>query len=336
MPSGTPHSPFQRYRGWLSEVVAPLEDYIDEVVDPRDHYLDLKEIAEGESGSVYSARLTHKDANRLRLPAHIKAKDAEDIANGREILIAIKSVAIVPSGSPKLNDLRHELSLMKGLSHENLIALDALYVDLLEDTLWIRMELMERSLADVISLVESGLMLQDRTMARFAADILKGLEYLEQHYIAHRDIRSDNLLVNKSGVLKITDFANAVQVSPQNPMRDDAVGVAYWQAPEVRNPPYNALKIDVWSLGATVWEMSETQPPFADTNNFSNRWPEVESPEIHSPAFHEFLGLCSEPPETRPSAGELLKSSFINNACGRPVIVQLLAQCVAIETAFQG
>lgn len=128
------------------------------------------------------------------------------------------------------------------------------------------------------------------------------------------------------------------------------------------------MKIDVWSLGATVWEMSETQPPFADTNNFTNRWPEVQHPEIHSPAFHEFLTLCSEPPETRPSAGELLKvstvnhpaiplahsflldennriliylsylytqSSFINNACGRPVIVQLLAQCVAIETAFQ-
>ncbi|KAJ2915100.1 hypothetical protein MD484_g5300, partial [Candolleomyces efflorescens] len=339
MPSGTPQTPFQRYRGWLSEVVAPLEDYIDEQIDPRDHYLDLKEIAEGESGSVYSARLTHKDADKLhRLPAHVKAKDAEDIANGREILVAIKSVAIVPSGSPKLNDLRHELGLMRGPlapGNENLVALDALYVDLLEDTLWIRMELMERSLADVISLVDQGLMLQDRTMARFASDILRGLEYLEQHNIAHRDIRSDNLLVNKAGVLKITDFANAVQVSPQNPMRDDAVGVPYWQAPEVRSPPYNAMKIDVWSLGATVWEMSETEPPFADTNNFSNRWPEVQQPEIHSPAFHEFLTLCSEPPETRPSAGELLKSSFINNACGRPVIVQLLAQCVAIETAFQ-
>ncbi|KAF6741373.1 STE/STE20/PAKA protein kinase [Ephemerocybe angulata] len=334
MPSGTPLSPFQRYRGWLSEVVAPLEDYIDEIVDPRDHYLDLKEIAEGESGSVYSARLTHKDAGRLRLPPLVKARDAEDIANGREILVAIKSVAIVPSGSPKLTDLRHELSLMRGLSQDNLISLDALYVDLLEDTLWIRMELMERSLADVVALVDGGLILPDRTMARFASDILRGLEYLQEHNMAHRDIRSDNLLVNKQGVLKITDFANAVQVPADYPMREDAAGVLYWQAPEVRNPPYNVLKIDVWSLGATVWEMSETQPPFADTNQFADRWPSVQQPEMHSPAFHDFLRLCSEPAATRPTATELLKSAFIRDACGRPVIVHLLSQCLAIEAAY--
>lgn len=171
IPSGTPSSPFERYRGWQSEVVAPLEEFIDDMVDPHDHYLDLKEIAEGESGSVYSARLIYKDADRLRLPPLVKARDSEDIANGREILVAIKSVAILPSGSQKLNDLQHELTLMRGLAQENLISLDALYVDLLEDTLWIRMELMERSLADVIALVDNGLILQDRTMARFASDV---------------------------------------------------------------------------------------------------------------------------------------------------------------------
>jgi p21-activated kinase 1 len=270
LPSGTPSSPFERYRGWQSEVVAPLEEFIDDMVDPHDHYLDLKEIAEGESGSVYSARLIYKDAVRLRLPPLVKARDSEDIANGREILVAIKSVAILPSGSQKLNDLRHELTLMRGLAQENLISLDALYVDLLEDTLWIRMELMERSLADVIALVDSGLILQDRTMARFASDvcvwfpsiaqrrlltsypqIAKGLEYLQQHNIAHRDIRSDNLLLNTKGVLKISacyplvscicladlllaDFANARQVTDENPFLEDPAGVLYWQAPEVR------------------------------------------------------------------------------------------------------
>ncbi|EFI26903.1 STE/STE20/PAKA protein kinase [Coprinopsis cinerea okayama7 len=335
LPTGTPASPFQRYRGWLSEVVQPLEEYIDEGVDPRDHYLDLKEIAEGESGSVFSARLIQKDADKLRLPAHVKAQDADDFANNREVLVAIKSVAIVPSGSPKLKDLQHELGLMKGLHHENVIGLDSLYVDFLEDTLWIRMELMERSLADIIGLVDAGLMLPDRMMARFASDILSGLDYLQRHHIAHRDVRSDNLLINKHGVLKLTDFANAVQVSAQNPMRTEPAGVLYWQAPEVRSPPYNAMKVDVWSLGATVWEMAETQPPFADTNEFGDRWPPLSRPQLVSPAFHEFLRLCSEPAASRPTAGELLKTPFVKNACGRAVIVQLLSQCIAIESAFE-
>ena len=169
-----PLSPFQQYRGWLSDVVAPLEEFIDEAVDPRDHYLNLKEIAEGESGSVYSACLNPLTASKLRLSPAIKAKDAEDMAQhpDQTKLVAIKSVAIVPSGSPKLVDLQRELTLMKGLSHhENVLGMDGVYVDLVEDSLWVRMELMERSLADLVGLVGDGLMLQDRMLARFASDV---------------------------------------------------------------------------------------------------------------------------------------------------------------------
>ena len=168
-----PLSPFQQYRGWLSAVVAPLEEFIDETVDPRNHYLDLREIAEGESGSVYSACLNPLTASKLRLPPAIKAKDAEDISQHPEQVkfVAIKSVAIVPSGSPKLVDLQRELTLMKGLSHENVLGMDGVYVDLVEDSLWVRMELMERSLADLVGLVGDGLMLQDRMLARFASDV---------------------------------------------------------------------------------------------------------------------------------------------------------------------
>ncbi|KAG5644279.1 hypothetical protein DXG03_008764 [Asterophora parasitica] len=330
----TPLSPFQRYRGWLSEVVAPLEEFIDETVDPREFYLDLQEIAEGESGSVFAARLTDKNINRLRLPPLVKAHDDDDLANGRTTLVAIKSVAILPSGSPKLIDLERELSLMKGLWHDNVLSMDAVYVDLVEDALWIRMELMERSLADIIGLVGQGLVLQDRTIARFVSDVLQALDYLQTQRIAHRDVRSDNLLLNSTGILKLTDFSNAVQVTRESPMRSEPAGVAYWQAPEVRSPPYNALQVDVWSLGATIWEMAESEPPFAETQQFGDRWPSLTNPQLYSPAYHDFLRLCSEPPSSRPTPSELKKTPFINNACGRPVIVQLISQCMAIEQAL--
>ena len=169
----SPLSPFQRYRGWLSAVVAPLEEFIDEAVDPREHYLDLREIAEGESGSVFAAVLNSSTAHKLRLPPLVKAKDADEILHGRTVLVAIKSVVIVPSGSPKLEDLQRELGLMRGLGlgHENVLGMDGVYVDLVEDSLWVRMELMERSLADIIGLAGDGLQLQERTIARFASDV---------------------------------------------------------------------------------------------------------------------------------------------------------------------
>ncbi|KIM41724.1 hypothetical protein M413DRAFT_71058 [Hebeloma cylindrosporum] len=333
--TSTPLSPFQRYRGWLSAVVAPLEEFIDEAVDPREHYLDLREIAEGESGSVFAAMLNSSTAHKLRLPPLVKARDADEILHGRTVLVAIKSVAIVPSGSPKLVDLQRELGLMRGLGlgHENVLGMDGVYVDLVEDSLWVRMELMERSLADIIGLAGDGLQLQERTIARFASDVLCALEYLQKHHIAHRDVRSDNLLLNKHGVLKLADFSNAIQVTRESSMRDDVVGVPFWQAPEVRRPPYDALRVDVWSLGATVWEMAQQDPPFADTQQLAERWPPLRQPDLFSPAFHDFLRKCSEPAAVRPSPGEI---PFITHkACGRQVVVLLLAQCMAIEKHLQ-
>ncbi|KAF8731601.1 hypothetical protein AX14_004586 [Amanita brunnescens Koide BX004] len=328
----TPITPAPRYRGWLSEVVKPLEDFIDEAIDPREYYIDLQEIAEGESGSVFAARIASgEDMTKLRLSPALMQRDREVLDSGEPVAIAIKSVAIVPSGSPKLLELERELKLMQGLSHEYILGMDALYVDLVEDSLWIRMELMERSLADVVSLVDSGLVLLDRMIARFASDVLQALQFLQHHNIAHRDVRSDNLLLNINGVLKLADFSTAVRVSPSSPMQSDIVGVAYWQAPEVRVPPYDALKVDVWSLGATIWETAEAEPPFSITQQLSDRWPPLSKPKLFSPAFHDFLRQCSEPAASRPSPASLCSHPFVMNACGRSVIMQLLSQCMTIE-----
>ena len=47
----------------------------------------------------------------------------------------------------------------------------ALYVDLIEDSLWIEMEFIERSLADVLALVEEGLVSEEKAIARFTGDV---------------------------------------------------------------------------------------------------------------------------------------------------------------------
>ncbi|KAK7045473.1 hypothetical protein VNI00_007726 [Paramarasmius palmivorus] len=334
----TPITPAQRYPGWVSEVLKPLEEFIDEQVDPREYYSDLQEIAEGESGSVFAAKITDTgNLHKLKLPPLLKAQDADNQMRGVTSLVAIKCVAIMPTGSTKLDDLRRELVLLKGISHPNILTMDALYVDVVEDSLWIRMELMERSLADVIELIDEGLMLQERMIARFTSDIAEALTFLRSHNIAHRDVRSDNLLLDRHGYLKLTDFSNAIKLPRESPMAFDPVGVLYWQAPEIRIGPYNALKVDVWSLGATVWEMAQARPPFADSETASpaERWPPLDKPQLYSPAFHDFLRLCSEPFSSRPDASQLTKNPFVKNSCGRPVIIQLLQQCTAIEQVIQ-
>lgn len=76
-----------------------------------------------------------------------------------------------------------------------------------------------------------------------------------------------------------------------------------------RGGTYHALKVDVWSLGATVWETAQSEPPFTDIQDprqFGDRWPSLTHPEIYSRSFHDFLRLCSEPAATRPDPSDLL------------------------------
>ncbi|KIJ61266.1 hypothetical protein HYDPIDRAFT_116285 [Hydnomerulius pinastri MD-312] len=344
--------------GLQHPLLTSLQPYI-VPLDPSSRFVDLIKIAEGESGSVFAARAA-STSSQVEVQPH--EGTVRSIPAGTSH-VAIKQIPLPPlSTSPSLSDdsplssklasLLHELVLLKNLEHEHLLLPDGVYVgpgadddgspepaSALDTSLWIRMELMERSLADVVGLVGEGLGLQERMMGRFSSDVLLGLEYLQRQHIAHRDLRSDNLLLNAGGVVKLADFSSAIRVTRDAPTVTGAIGVVYWQAPEMRIGPYDALRVDVWSLGATVWELAETVPPFSTQTTFSvqsarrigSQWPPLKHPEHYSRGFHDFLKLCGREAARRPGPRELLNTPFIRNACGRAAILQLLSQCRSIE-----
>ncbi|KAJ7241266.1 hypothetical protein C8J57DRAFT_1561458, partial [Mycena rebaudengoi] len=205
----------------------------------------------------------------------------------------------------KLVDVRRELKVLRGLCASIYWAWMRrmwLYVDLVEDALWIWIE---RSLADMVGLMEEGLGLQEpRIIALLMSDVSFFFFRARFPAEAPRDLRSDNLLLNGEVVSFALDFSNAVQIKPESPRCAGPVSVPYWQAPEV---------------DATVWALAEARPPSSDTE------PPVSEPALYSPAFHEFSRLCSEPVEGRAEPGALLlETPFIHCARGEPAIIQLL------------
>jgi len=177
--------------------------------------------------------------------------------------------------------------------------------------------------------------ISEKMVARFVRDVLLALSYIRKHHIAHRDVRSDNLLLSRSGVLKLSDFSNAVCSPPGTPKRSDSVGVIYWQAPEMRTGLYDPLKVDVWSLGATMWELVHGSPPFEDVKDtrdiVGGQLPPVREPEAFSRSFHDFLHSCSQSATSRLDPDELLDAEFVRTACPRSEIVRLLGQCRTID-----
>lgn len=160
--------------------------------NPMSYFTNLVEIAEGESGSVFAARVVSSSAESRAQGQ--QASTERPIPPGTSH-VAIKRIPLPPlSSSPSLSDdsqvsnklvsVLHELCLLKNLDHEHLLLLDAVYVcsnstqaedagpaSTVDTSLWIRMELMERSLADIIGLVAEGLALQERLVGRFASDV---------------------------------------------------------------------------------------------------------------------------------------------------------------------
>ncbi|KIJ24160.1 hypothetical protein M422DRAFT_137603, partial [Sphaerobolus stellatus SS14] len=303
----------------LPLVLLPLKDYIYLSYNPLDTFTDLIQVAEGQYGSVYSARM------------------ASQIDTDSD-LIAVKKVPIPVNGTPKIAQLKHELNIMSKVRHIHILANDGLFFDYAESALWVRMELMDRSLADVLALGDEDLVIEEPVMARLASDILLALVFLNENGIAHRDVRSDNLLINADGVLKLADFSNAVRFSSRDPTVYGIVGIHHWQAPEVRKGHYDASKVDVWSLGATIWECAEMIPPFTDIDDpaaLGVRWPPLTRRDQLSHDFHDFLRLCSEPSSQRPLPSKLVRTPFIQRACPREDILDFLNLCRSIEEGLQ-
>jgi serine/threonine protein kinase len=87
--------------------------------------------------------------------------------------------------------------------------------------------------------------------------LVKGLAFLHEHKVAHRDIKPDNLVCDDTFCLKIIDFDAAIEVEDENTEVDEYRGTKGWTAPEMRTrdgltPMHSPIKADRWSCGRVL------------------------------------------------------------------------------------
>ena len=70
-------------------------------------------------------------------------------------------------------------------------------------------------------------------MAYIIREILKGLDVIHSKRQLHRDLKSDNILVNQKGDIKVADFGYALQLTKEKLTSKDLVGTPAWMAPEL-------------------------------------------------------------------------------------------------------
>lgn len=104
-------------------------------------------------------------------------------------------------------------------------------------------------------------------IARFyASNILLGLEVLHQHNVVYRDLKPENVLIDKDGYAKITDFGLSKENIQGNQQATSFCGTPEYLAPETLLRTGTGKAADWWSFGAIIYEMLTGLPPFYDKN----------------------------------------------------------------------
>ncbi|KAJ4796267.1 Mitogen-activated protein kinase kinase kinase 1 [Rhynchospora pubera] len=233
------------------------------------------------------------------------------------VFFAVKEVLADQGSNAKqcIIQLEQEIALLSQFEHENIVQYYG--TDKEESKLYIFLELVTQG--SLASLYEKY-RLRDSQVSAYTRQILKGLEYLHERNIVHRDIKCANILVHANGSVKLADFGLAKEITKMNNLKS-CKGSAYWMAPEVVNPKSTyGPPADIWSLGCTVLEMLTRQLPYPHLE-----WTQAlfqigqgvppPIPTHLSKDARSFISQCVKVDAfDRPSASELLDHPFVKGS----------------------
>ncbi|KAF5904538.1 serine/threonine-protein kinase Nek4 [Clarias magur] len=164
---------------------------------------------------------------------------------------------------------------------------------------------------------QKGELLPERQVVEWFVQIAMALQYLHEKHILHRDLKTQNIFLTKTNIIKVGDLGIARVLENQNDMASTLIGTPYYMSPELfSNKPYN-YKSDIWALGCCVYEMATLKHAFnaKDMNSLVYRIVEGKLPQMPSkydPQLGELIKrmLCKRP-DDRPDVKHILRQPYI-------------------------
>ncbi|KAM6362746.1 cyclin-dependent kinase 7 isoform 6-T6 [Pluvialis apricaria] len=280
--------------------------------------------------------MTDEEIEFIQFATVYKARDK----NVNQI-VAIKKIKLGHRSEAKDGINRtalREIKLLQELSHPNIIGLIDAFGH--KSNISLVFDFMETDLEVIIK--DTSIVLTQSHIKAYMLMTLQGLEYLHQHWILHRDLKPNNLLLDENGILKLADFGLAKSFGSPNRVYTHQVVTRWYRAPELLfGARMYGVGVDMWAVGCILAELLLRVPFLPGDSDLDqltrifetlgtpteDQWPGMTSlPDYVT--FKSFPGMPLQ--HIFSAAGDdllnLLQGLFTFNPCSRVTATQALKQ----------
>ena len=180
--------------------------------------------------------------------------------------------------------IEREISILKKLNHYNTIKLYNIIQN--ENFIFLIQEYVPNG--ELLHFLENpeNMNLTENHICKIYQQIISGIEYLHDIGIAHRDLKLENILLNRDKNIKIIDFGLSNKYNKENgELLQSSCGSPCYAAPEmIKGIQYHGLDTDIWSSGILLYLMLCKSFPFNDKNN-SKLYQKILSGKFNLPNY---------------------------------------------------
>ncbi|XP_030760629.1 cyclin-dependent-like kinase 5 isoform X2 [Sitophilus oryzae] len=250
-------------------------------------YEKLEKIGEGTYGTVFKA----------------KNRESHEI-------VALKRVRLDDDDEGVPSSALREICLLKELKHKNIVRLyDVLHSD---KKLTLVFEHCDQDLKKYFDSLNGDIDLD--VVKSFMYQLLRGLAFCHNHNVLHRDLKPQNLLINKNGELKLADFGLARAFGIPVKCYSAEVVTLWYRPPDVLfGAKLYTTSIDMWSAGCIFAELANAGTPTEEIWNGMSQLPDYKP----FPAYQLNMSLSQVVPKLGNRGRDLLHKLLVCNPLGR-------------------
>ena len=236
------------------------------------------------------------------------------ILTNEPVAIKILDKMILSHTPDDYQSVRQEINILKSVKHKHIVQL----YDVLQTSrhIFIIMEYCEGK--DLLDYILTKSKLSEEESLKYFHQLINALFYLHSQNIAHRDIKIDNMLLDRNRDLKLVDFGLSTKY-PDDNLLDQPCGTVVYAAPEVlQGREYHGMLADVWSSGIVLYGMLSGYLPFGEQDDEINRLNiiagKINYPSYFGPCVKDLLmHMLDLDPMTRYTLQEVRNHPWFNS-----------------------